>query len=178
MRLVSVVLLLVISGLRVGGGVRVAARASDDLLDLVLQADPAFDPVRPSLVGHGDFITYTLVAMNIGSEVQTQVVLSNSVPLGTSLVASSLRPEPSRLPSASLGALVWEVVALNPGEMFTASYTVRVSNYVTVTAIINKATADSIETSWVQSNTTVHPFDFTKNPPVQYLYYLFMLSIP
>jgi uncharacterized repeat protein (TIGR01451 family) len=140
-------------------------------LQLVLQAEPVFDPVQPSIVGHGDFITYTLTITNIGTEIQTRVMLTDVVPAGTSSVASSMRPEPSKVPSATFGPVVWEVSALQPGEIFTAHYTVRVSNYVTVTAIINKAYASSAETPLTQSNTTVHPFDFTKNPPVHYFYY-------
>jgi uncharacterized repeat protein (TIGR01451 family) len=135
---------------------------SSPSLQLALQAEPAFDPVRPSIVGHGDFITYTLTITNIGAEIQTQVVLSDGVPTGTSSVASSMRPDPAKVPSATFGPVVWEVPALNPSEVFTAHYTVRVSNYVTVTAIINKAVASSAETQPVQSNTTVHPFGFTE----------------
>jgi uncharacterized repeat protein (TIGR01451 family) len=159
--------------------VRAASRTeSTPSLDLVLQAEPAFNPVRPTIVGHGDFITYTLTVTNIGTQVQTQVVLSDGVPAGTYSVASSMRPEPAKVPSATSGPVVWEVSALNPGEVFTAHFTVRVSNYVTVTAIINKAYASSAETPQMQSNTLVHPFDFTRNPPERYLYYLFLLHIP
>jgi uncharacterized repeat protein (TIGR01451 family) len=148
----------------VGGGsgegdARVGAPASlDSALQLVLQADPEFDPVRPSLVGHGDFITYTLTITNIGTEVQTQVVVSDGIPVGTHSIPASMRPEPSVAPSAALGVVAWEVAALNPGESFTARYTVRVNNTITVTAIVNNAFASSAETPQVQSNTTVHPF--------------------
>ena len=148
---------------------------SNPSLQLVLQAEPSFDPVLPSIVGHGDFITYTLTITNIGSEIQTQVMLTDAVPAGTSSVVSSMRPEPTRVPSATSGPVVWAMPALQPGEVFTAHYTVRVSNYVTVTAIINKAFASSAETQAVQSNTTVHPFDFTKNPPVHYFYYFSLM---
>jgi uncharacterized repeat protein (TIGR01451 family) len=154
------------------GHVRASTRTdSNPSLQLVLQADPVFDPVRPTIVGHGDFITYTLTITNISTEIQTQVVLTDGVPAGTNTVVSSMRPQPAKVPSAATGPVVWEVAVLNPGEAFTAHYTVRVSNYVTVTAIINKAYASSAEMPLMQSNTTVHPFDFTKNPPVRYLYY-------
>lgn len=154
------------------GHVRATTRTEPNpSLQLVLQAEPAFDPVQPSIVGHGDFITYTLTITNIGAEIQTQVMLTDAVPAGTSSVASSMRPDPTKVPSATSGPVVWEMPTLAPGEVFTAHYTVRVSNYVTVTAIINKAFTSSAETQAVQSNTTVHPFDFTKNPPVRYVYY-------
>ena len=152
--------------------VRAATRTdSSPVLELVLQAEPTFNPVRPTIVGHGDFITYTLTITNIGAEIQTQVVLSDGVPAGTNTVASSMRPQPAKVPAAATGPVVWEVNTLNPGEVFTAHYTVRVGNYVTVTAIINKAYASSTETPQMQSNTLVHPFDFTKNPPVRFIYY-------
>ena len=163
-----------VCGVSVGERSRVRAVTHTDpgsSLELVLQAEPAFNPVRPTIVGHGDFITYTLTITNISTQIQTQVVLTDGVPAGTNTVVSSMRPQPAKVPSAATGPVVWEVAVLNPGEAFTAHYTVRVSNYVTVTAIINKAYASSAEMPLMQSNTTVHPFDFTKNPPVRYLYY-------
>ena len=169
----ALVVLMLVACVKCGAGVAttMAATSTNATLRLVLQADPVFDPVLPSIVGHGDFITYTLTLTNNSDIIQTQVVLSDSVPAGTSLVASSMHPVPASAPASPSPAVAWVLPALNPGEVFTAYYTVRVSNYVTVTAIINKASASSAETVPMQSNTTVHPFDVAKNPPVRYIYY-------
>lgn len=161
---VAVVLgMLLGSGVGKGSYAQVGMQAEpNSSLQLALQAEPVFDPVRPSLVGHGDFITYTLTITNIGTEIQTQVVLSDAVPVGTHSVPASMQPDPSVAPSAASGAVVWQVAALNPGDSFTARYTVRVNNTITVTAIVNNAFASSAETPQVQSNTTVHPLGWWK----------------
>jgi uncharacterized repeat protein (TIGR01451 family) len=142
------------------------------LLQCALTSEPAFDPLRPSIVGYGDVITYTIVVANKTTLTQTNIVISDGVPLGTSIVPASMQPSPTEThATATNTTLTWRVDVLAANASYTASYAVRVNSTVTVTAIVNIAYVTSDQSPLWPSNTTVHVFDITKNPP-RLLYYV------
>lgn len=137
-------------------------------LQIVMQAKPGFSPTRPAIVGHGDIITYTLIITNSSGVTQTQLVLTDVVPLGATAISSTASPSATQAPSNGVGPLVWKVSALGAGGSFTVSHAVQVNSLITVTAIVNVAQLRSDQTPPMNSNTTVHVFGGPPNPPAEY----------
>ena len=140
-------------------------------LQIFIQANPAFSPTRPVIVGHGDVITYTLVITNSSGVTQTQLVLTDAVPLGSTAITNTANPSPSRIPPNGIGSWVWSISELTPGTTFTISHAVRVNTLVTVTAIVNVAQLRSDQTALMNSNVTVHLFGEPPDPPPDVWWY-------
>ena len=147
--------------------------ATSALLQIYLQANPAFSPTRPAIVGHGDIITYTLVVTNSSSMTQTQLVLTDVVPLGSTAITPTVSSSPLKVPPNGVGPWVWLIDELSPGDTFTVSHAVRVDALITVTAIVNVAQIRSDQTTPVTSNVTVHLFSGPPEPPPEsWRYYM------
>jgi len=142
-----------------------APAVAADPLQIFIQANPAFSPTRPVIVGHGDIITYTLVVTNSTDVTLTQLVLTDVVPLGSTAITHTANPSPAKAPTNGVGPWVWMISELTPGATFTVSHAVRVNALITVTAIVNVAVIRSDQTPQVSSNTTVHLFGGPPDPP-------------
>ena len=139
-------------------------------LKFTMSSDPPFNPVHPPHIGHGDFITYSLTLSNTGTLSVTDIMITNVVPLGSSSVVSSWAPSPQRA-----SPLVWQLAALTPGEMMTLQHTLRVNDFVTVTAIVNTAIASGHAIT-PMARTIVHPFGITSAPEIAYYFPLLLKS--
>ncbi|MBX3052028.1 MAG: DUF11 domain-containing protein [Caldilineaceae bacterium] len=105
----------------------------------------------------GDHITYTLRLVNLGTIPVTNVVITDSVPVGTAFVPGSASPAQSSGPDP----LVWRTAQLEVGQALTVSFRVEVQPVGPVVAITNVARAETDQTSVVSSPIVVHPFDPT-----------------
>lgn len=131
-------------------------------LGFAVLCDPPFNPVRPSYVGPGDFITYTLLLSNTSGLTLTGVVVTNAVPAGASSIAGRFQPTPQLTKP-----IVWQVPILEPTQTMTMQHVLRVNEEMTVTAIVNIAIADWA-TGAPMTRTTVHPFGITSAPDVAF----------
>ncbi len=114
-------------------------------------------PSPGSTVMPGDVITYQLTIRNSGTVTATGLVITDSVPVGTSYRTNSATPTPASGPDP----LVWQVASLAPDQSFTIAFAVQVTGVGQNTTITNTATVQSEDTPPTDSNTVVHPYDPT-----------------
>jgi len=140
------------------------AETSASGLGFAVSCDPPFNPQRPSHVGPGDFITYTLLISNTGAVTVNNITLTNVVPLGAHSVANRFAPMPQQTQP-----IVWKVAAMTAGQAITLQHVLQVepSEDITVTAIVNTVILSSPTTS-VLTRTTVHPFGTISAPQVSF----------
>jgi uncharacterized repeat protein (TIGR01451 family) len=116
------------------------------------------NPLNGTIVEFGARITYTLLVTNVGGSPATNVIVTDSVPLGSDYVTGSAVPPPVSGPNP----LVWHLGTLNAGQAATIVFVVRVqSNPSGVNAITNTATAGCPQCGVIESNRIVNPFRTT-----------------
>lgn len=107
------------------------------------------------IVMPGDVLTYTLVVTNEGNLAATGVQVRDDVPAYTSYVDGSATPAPMTNTGTML---VWDAGTLQPGQVFSASFEVRVSPALTGgQSIRNTALVSSRELTPTDSNEVVNP---------------------
>ncbi len=114
-------------------------------------------PPTGTTIFPGNRITYTVVVANVGTVALTNVVITDSIPVGTTYVDGSATPAPT----SGLNPLRWQIPALAVGESVSVRFVVIVNAVGPVLAIRNVANAESAETPLIASPTVVHPFDPT-----------------
>ncbi|MFN2108399.1 MAG: hypothetical protein ACK2UI_01935, partial [Anaerolineae bacterium] len=91
----------------------------------------------PAVIGRGQLLTYTIVAINRGMTTDLPPVLTDNVPMSTTFVRAS---DGGVLVPVSDGAYVsWTLPLLSPGDSAARRFAVRVSdNVVSGTEIVNR----------------------------------------
>ena len=104
----------------------------------------------PPVVGRGSLMTYTLNVFNSGLATDLPPVLTDTVPLSTSVVSVSDSGVTQIVGSSPPRTVIsWTLPALNPGGTVDRSFTVRVfDNLVSGTQILN----DDYRTTWYEIN--------------------------
>ncbi len=123
----------------------------------VLAITKSATPAPESTIMPGDVITYQLTIRNSGTVTATGLVITDSIPEGTSYRAGSATPSPASGPDP----LVWNVGSLAPDGSLTIAFAVQVTGVGQNTTITNVASIQSEETPSTESNTVVHPYDPT-----------------
>ena len=114
-------------------------------------------PSPGSTVMPGDVITYQLTIRNSGTVTATGLVITDSIPAGTSYRTNSATPSPASGPDP----LIWNLASLAPDQSATVAFAVQVTGVGQNTTITNTATVQSEDTPPTDSNTVVHPYDPT-----------------
>lgn len=110
-------------------------------------------PPSGTIVRPGDSITYRVSVTNTGIVTVSGVVISDTIPVGTTYVPDSATPAPT----SAADPLVWTIPTLGVGQSVTVSFAVQVNSEPGVTTIRNIAVVDSNQTPPTPSNETEHP---------------------
>ena len=74
------------------------------------------------VIGADNLITYTIVVTNIGLVIDSNVVVTDVLPIGLDYVVDSAKPKP-----AGVSPLVWKIGVMLPGQFATIQFVARVT---------------------------------------------------
>ena len=121
-------------------------------MDWQIEASKSSVPGQGSIVASGDLITYTIWVTNVGNIPANNVLISDSVPSGTTYVGGSAVPGLVSGPNP----LVWTLPTVLPGAQYSVSFTVWVTGVTGQGVIRNVAYVGNNPVT--ETNEIIHVF--------------------
>ena len=121
-------------------------------MDWQIEASKSSVPGQGSIVASGDLITYTIWVTNVGNIPANNVLISDSVPSGTTYVGGSAVPGLVQGPNP----LVWTLPTVLPGAQYSVSFTVWVTGVTGQGVIRNVAYVGNNPVT--ETNEIIHVF--------------------